>query len=149
MKPKNTLITFLFIFIICQGFSQNIKDTCRFDIDLMTKKFKWKDIKSNRGEECYVEGKKVSKTELLNYLCLEDSVQRTTPNIGQYCILYKNGKKCVEGIFNGDNYLGLYKVYFNNGKLKYVGNLEEGWKRVGAWKFYNRKGKLKREKTYN
>lgn len=58
------------------------------------------------------------------------------------------GYRIEEGRWNGEHFMsGIYKEYYKNGKVKAVGNIDDGNK-IGTWYYYNKKGKQVKQKTF-
>lgn len=58
-----------------------------------------------------------------------------------------SGKPLQVGRFKGGKQVGLWKRYYENGKLWDVGKYLDG-KKTGAWKYYDKQGKLSRTRTH-
>jgi len=71
-----------------------------------------------------------------------------TDYIGKYYIFFTKGSQIiVEATYGFESFDGPYKEYHKNGGLKAQGVLNYG-KKIGTWKYYSRRGKLRKEISY-
>lgn len=69
-------------------------------------------------------------------------------NIGDYIIYYQNGQMESKKSYNLDFKLdGSYKTWTKEGQLLIEGEYKNG-KKVGIWRWYDKTGKLKKEKNF-
>ena len=66
---------------------------------------------------------------------------------GVWKAFFEDGK--LQSLSNFDNglYQGNSEVYYPNGNLMYKGDYQQD-KKIGTWQFYNKKGKLVKEEKY-
>lgn len=75
---------------------------------------------------------------------------------GKYCKFYnKDSIVILEGIWNPEFFMGPYKEYYDNGKIKTEGEYsesdvaEECGIKKGRWVYYKKNGKVKRIEIYS
>ena len=74
--------------------------------------------------------------------------------VGKYCKFYNEDSILVlESTWYPEFYAGVYKEYYNDGKLKVQGEFvkEGGYdmgRRIGKWYYYYTNGKIKKVKNY-
>ena len=61
---------------------------------------------------------------------------------------YENGKPWSEGFYVNGKSEGKRTTYFENGKIRYVGNYKEDM-RVGKWQFFDETGRMLSEVDYS
>ena len=82
---------------------------------------------------------------------LESGLKLMSDRVGRDYIIFvdREGNVIESGFWVGEFFLtGIYRLYYKSGALRMTGEILEGSK-IGEWKYYNKKGALKRTVCYD